>query len=295
MEALVFIDTNIFLDFYRVRDAGLSLLAHINSNHDRIITTSQVEMEYKKNRQCEVLRVLRDFKNPDWNSLNPPAFLSRSRANRAIVSRRKQIEGQSKRLKKTIEGVLKRPSSYDPVFRAAVRLFRHQSPLNLDRANGLRYKIRRLAWKRFILGYPPRKPGDTATGDAINWEWIIHCACEARKSVVIVSRDSDYGVRFNDTMVLNDWLSQEFRERVSRRRKVILTDRLAEAFRQAAAPVTKKQAEEEEDLIKRIQDFPPAAGDSQQSQWKSFGEYLERHQEKELWSWLRATTAPFKE
>ena len=53
MSVLVFIDTNIYLDFYRVRgtDATLSILKHFDENHDRIITTSEVEMEYKKNRQ----------------------------------------------------------------------------------------------------------------------------------------------------------------------------------------------------------------------------------------------------
>jgi hypothetical protein len=47
---LIFIDTNILLDFYRVRrdGVGLGLLEKIGDHHDRIITGSQVEMEYKK-------------------------------------------------------------------------------------------------------------------------------------------------------------------------------------------------------------------------------------------------------
>ena len=28
----------------------------------------------------------------------------------------------------------------------------------------------RLAWRRFLLGYPPRKANDTSIGDAVNWE-----------------------------------------------------------------------------------------------------------------------------
>ena len=50
MPALLFIDTNIYLDFYRRRGPGnpLSTLTHFDGNFDRIITTTEVEMEYKK-------------------------------------------------------------------------------------------------------------------------------------------------------------------------------------------------------------------------------------------------------
>jgi hypothetical protein len=43
-DPLIFIDTNIFLDFYRAagRDTKLSILSLIDSNHDRIITGEQV-------------------------------------------------------------------------------------------------------------------------------------------------------------------------------------------------------------------------------------------------------------
>ena len=41
---LLFVDTNIFLDFYRSRnDAGISLLSKIDALHDKIITTCQLE------------------------------------------------------------------------------------------------------------------------------------------------------------------------------------------------------------------------------------------------------------
>lgn len=57
MKTLLFIDTNILLDFYRVRgrQGELSILDHIDQHHDRIITGSQVEMEFKKNRSAVIL------------------------------------------------------------------------------------------------------------------------------------------------------------------------------------------------------------------------------------------------
>jgi len=49
---LVFVDTNILLDFYRVRgrDTSLSILDHLDNNKDRFIVTNQVEMKFKKHR-----------------------------------------------------------------------------------------------------------------------------------------------------------------------------------------------------------------------------------------------------
>ena len=62
MSTLVFIDTNIFLDFYRidVLEAGLSILDHIKLNHNLMITSSQVEMEFYKNRQKVIIDELQE-------------------------------------------------------------------------------------------------------------------------------------------------------------------------------------------------------------------------------------------
>jgi predicted nucleic acid-binding protein len=44
MDHLIFVDTNILLDFYRSRnEASLRLLNHIDTLHDKLITTYQVE------------------------------------------------------------------------------------------------------------------------------------------------------------------------------------------------------------------------------------------------------------
>jgi len=51
--SLIFIDTNVFLDFYRIRnsDVSIKLLDEILKHKDAVIITTQIEMEFKKNRQ----------------------------------------------------------------------------------------------------------------------------------------------------------------------------------------------------------------------------------------------------
>jgi integrase len=254
--ALIFIDTNIFLDFYRVRGdtGGLSILKHLKTHQNRIITTGQVEVEFKNNRQQIVVEALKNFKQPEWVSLSVPAFLDQVKATSALRKVRQTTDATVKRMQARIDRVLRTPAAHDPVYIAAQRLFRADSPWNLDRTKKIRYRIRSLARKRFALGYPPRKRNDLSLGDAINWEWMIQCAIDSHcKTLIIVSRDSDYGVRHPKTgPILNDWLEKEFKERVSRQRKLILTDRLAEAFKLALVPVSAAETKAENELVTEI-------------------------------------------
>ena len=248
MEALIFIDTNILLDFYRMKrsDVSLKYLEEIENHKDLIITSSQVEMEYKKNRQAVILESISEVKKNININLSVPTILSDARAVEIIKKSKKVIEDQQNRVKLQIERILKNPSKYDPVYQSLQKLFRYNSPINLNRDNKLRFAVRKLALKRFILGYPPRKKTDTSIGDSVNWEWIIKSAESTGKHIIIVTRDSDFGAVYDGESYLNDWLVQEFKQRISRRRIIVITDKLSAAFKLVDVPVTKEMIEEEE-------------------------------------------------
>lgn len=249
-EALIFLDTNILLDFYRIRKSDISLkyLEEIKNHKDIIITTSQVEMEFKKNRQTVILDSIRQMKQTDQDQYGIPAILSDAKPVEIIGKSKKEITKQHKKLKQRIEKILKYPQQ-DPVFQSLQKLFSGKSANNLTKSHVERDKIRRLALKRFSLGYPPRKDGDNSIGDSVNWEWIIRCAEESGKHIVIVSRDADFGASHNSQSHLNDWLGQEFKERINRKRKVILTDKLSQAFKLVSIPVTKAMVDIEQEVI----------------------------------------------
>lgn len=269
MDALIFVDTNILLDFYRVRSGGvgLELLDLIDQHKDILITGSQVEMEYKKNRQRVILEALNAQKTPDWSGLSSPAFMAKAQPALLIAKSKKTIITQQGKLKRRIASVLDAPSRNDPVFRTLQRVFKNDSSYNLTRDKKIRFSIRNLAKKRFILGYPPRKQNDTSMGDAVNWEWIVHCAKESGKDIIIVTRDTDYGISYDGQFFLNDWLKLEFQERISRKRKIVLTDRLAQAFKQVAIPVSPAAEKEERDLLAELSVLAPFQTDS--SDWLS--------------------------
>ena len=252
---LLFIDTNIFLDFYRQVgwESDLSILKHIGQHHDRIITTRQVEMEFKKNRPRVIANSLAAIKAPDWSGLNLPAYLATSRQASGLSIRRTQIKQLVETIQKRGRRIFEKPTQHDPVYKVVQRLFTANTPYNLSRSKEKEQKkALRLAWRRFLLGYPPRKATDTSIGDAVNWEWVLNCATQATANVVIVSRDSDYGVNLKgDGVYINDWLAQEFKERVNKRRNVTLTDRLSEGLKQISIRVTKKEAKAEEEFLQR--------------------------------------------
>ena len=72
------------------------------------------------------------------------------------------------------------------------------------------------------------------------------------------SRYSDPRHRFRGNLYgdsyLNDWLRQEFSARVSKKRKVVLTDRLSHGLKLVHAAVSKEMEEEEERLLEAFLD-----------------------------------------
>ncbi len=276
MKKLIFIDTNILLDFYRMPQGSVTakLLEHIDKHHERIITSDQVQMEFKKNRQKVILDSLKQFKEPDWAATKVPAFLVEAQATKKLKDCKSGLKSSIAKLTKRINRVLEAPEIYDPVYKVLQRLFKNNSELNLNRAKKIRYKLRHLSRKRFNLGYPPRKDSDLSFGDAINWEWIIYCAEQHMADVVVVSRDTDYGINRDGKGIVNDWLDDEFKSRVSKKRKLILTGRLSEAFKLVSVAVEPQTAAEEKSAIQAIESKEKSEAPS-----KSLSELL-----KELWT-----------
>ncbi|QYZ66992.1 MAG: DUF4935 domain-containing protein [Gammaproteobacteria bacterium (ex Lamellibrachia satsuma)] len=176
-------------------------------------------------------------------------LLKNDKSATALDKDQQKIQKRIKKLKTRLDSVLENPGRYDKVYQVLQRLFSKKKDIDLYRKHKKRYEVRELAQKRFILGYPPRKKNDTSIGDAINWEWLIYVAEEKNADIWIVSRDGDYGVTQDNNGFLNDWLKQEFKERIHKKRKIILCPKLSIALREFEIPVTKEEEQEEERII----------------------------------------------
>lgn len=258
--ALLFIDANIFLNFYRVAHASarLELLELIDKVQDRIITSAQVEMEYYKNRQRAILQTLEQYnKAQQLPALTPPAFLTGAEPVIAIEAAKKTIIKESKAIEEKLVQIIADPATYDPVFKTLQPFFRKPSPFNLRNRHPTWEVIREVrdtAAKRYSLGYPPRKHDDTSLGDAVNWEWILRCANGSGRDVIIVSNDGDYGVIRTDGCYLNDYLRLQFNEHVGvkhseRPPKITFTNLLSKAFSLVEVPVSEEAVKEEKTRV----------------------------------------------
>lgn len=206
-------------------------------------------MEFKHNRQQIVRAAITSLKiQPKDYSI--PSFLADSQAQKMLDRHRADFNNQITKIQKRLERALTHPTQNDPVYQVAQRMFTSDLASRLDRDDDVKYKIRDKAERRFLMGYPPRKAADSSYGDPINWEWIVHVAEEKKARIVIVSRDSDYGVSYKSRPTLNDWLLQEFRDRVSKKGKILLTNRLTVAYKEAGIPVTKKESEQELSFVR---------------------------------------------
>lgn len=248
IQKLLFIDTNIWLDFYRVRnEIGLNLLKHVEAVSDRIIVTFQVETEFKKHRQLTIAESLKELKA--ITAISRPGIFSDAKAveviNKGLKEANKRLVGLRARLIKALDN----PTAHDPIYQACQRVFHKESNLVLTREHKIRHQIRRKAFKRFLHGCPPRKSSDTSIGDAFNWEWMIHCANENKAELVIVSRDQDYGIEVEKKVYINDHLKQEFSERVSKKRQLLLYTRLGDALKHFQVPVTAEEEAIETEII----------------------------------------------
>ena len=89
IQAYAFIDTNIFLDFYRGSEATIAMLEKLEQVRDRIICTYQVEMEFLKNRQFEIGRIVNQANLNLDASL--PAVLSDTQLSASLKAARRDL------------------------------------------------------------------------------------------------------------------------------------------------------------------------------------------------------------
>jgi hypothetical protein len=96
--------------------------------------------------------------------------------------------------------------------------------------------------------------------------------------VLIVSRDSDYGVTHEREAILNDLLCQEFKDRVSQKRKILLTNKLTTAWQQLDERVAPEDIKQEEKILKEDNEG--------RDRWDAFGATTKTSNEN-IGAWIK--------
>jgi len=205
------IDTNIYLNFYRMSDESLPALQEIlkaMKEEDRLelLVPIQVEREFWRNKNT----VARMFANDQEKimkaipSLNAAPILQHTKEVKDINASRERLLGRQKGFLEKYEKRVTNPKSklnllIEKLFQDSTRI--EESKEILKRAN-----------RRYLRKDPPRKrKNDESLGDAIIWETLLDQATN-EELYIIVTSDGDW-VDPMDKARLNELMMREWKEK----------------------------------------------------------------------------------
>jgi hypothetical protein len=210
--ALLFIDSNKYLDLYRT-DKGKKLLAPLGEQVEYIFVTQQVVAEVQRNKILVAAEFLgQKLKGLKLQTFNVPDHLSGTSAGhgKGILEQMKEIGLKIKQANDEVDalafGIMEQVScSEDEVSKALAPIFAKavaHSPEELQKARDRRE-----------LGNPPGKSSNPI-GDQLTWEQILSHFKE-KKRLWIISRDGDYGTVYGGKGYLNGFLYDDLCKVVS--------------------------------------------------------------------------------
>ncbi len=198
----LFLDSNIYLSFYRLSDDDLEelqkLTVVVKSKNTALYVTDQVRDEFNRNREGVIAGSLKAFETSKLPSgfprlvMNYPDYEAMTKAlaeydkHRNSLSREVREAAANKKLH--ADGII------DELFKLARKV-----PMTED--------IWTAAQQRFDLGKPPGK--DASYGDAVNWESLLDVVPDG-EDLLFVTGDSDYSSKL-DILLLADALLSEWK------------------------------------------------------------------------------------
>ena len=257
---LLFIDTNILLDFYRAPQSDLSLevFDKLLEHSSTLIISEQVEIEFNNNRKRVIDEYIKHIPTKIDNIALAPVLLSNTVEAQKIKTEVENLTKDFEKLKKNLCSILDSPNEKDKAYQKIIPFFNVNTAFSYKKTDiELQDQIFLKAIKRFHRGMPPRKKNDLYIGDALNWEWCLHCCTKDEKAnLIILSRDDDFSEspKRHDNPI-NKVLEDEFKSRVGDEFYVKLERSLTKALNDIQISLTEEQADELDEIQKISDDF----------------------------------------
>lgn len=236
----VFIDSNIFLDFYRLAASDLrklnDLVDLIEEGKIHLYLTQQVYNEFFRNRENTFKETFKGFLESKVAVQMSPIFKGYPEYSK-ISELQRELEKVKLDLKEKIE---KDMDSRNLVADKIVRgIFEATEILNSE-------QFLDKAIIRHRLGNPPGKK-DNSYGDEINWEALLFYV-PVNTDLIIVSNDGDYESKFFEGK-LNSFLKSEWKNKKS---KIFFYKTLGEFFNKHNISITLEIEQEKNELIEKL-------------------------------------------
>ncbi|MCW2484958.1 DUF4935 domain-containing protein [Candidatus Symbiopectobacterium sp. NZEC127] len=179
----LFVDTNIYLDFYRAASDRLSLFDELKKLGDTLIISEQGYKEFQRNRTVELARLSAEIKKTTSISIYTTAVLQDMVEHKQASSLQSQVHKIGLQLMNKIGVMLEPNPGDDPVLDAYKELIKISTYITTKNELIAKAKIRK------ILGNPPTSPDRHSVCDELLWEELID-SCD--EDLIIVSNDKTF-------------------------------------------------------------------------------------------------------
>lgn len=240
--AVIYIDTNVFLDFYQASTDRLAVFEDILGRSKSVLLTQQTVNEFRRNRIARLTTLADHIKKGPHPQLYTTAVVQALPGFNEWVKARDSAKKAAQDIASELNSwVLKEES--DPVLVAFEKLVTSAKVVGFDD------ELIERAHRRKLLGQPPTSPDKHTVGDELIWESLLTWKDD---DLVVVTRDRS----FLDNRAI---LRREF-ETTSGKKLIELTDSLATGLK-AGGQKAEKIEEAEKRLPKSFDDEPfPADG-----------------------------------
>lgn len=200
----LFIDTNIFLNFYHFSKNDLEeldkLSVTIRNKEIDLYLPEQVENEFYRNRDKKISSALEEFKKGKMQN-GFPHMTKQYEEFKKMRDSIKAFEISKQKLLDLLEKDIRNNNlKADQVI---TKLF--SQSISIALADNIYHS----AVRRFNLGNPPGK--NNSYGDAVNWESLLS-GIPQNEEIFIITEDGDYLSAFDKTMI-NSFLLSEWKKK----------------------------------------------------------------------------------
>src|SRR5258708_162364 len=243
---LLFIDSNIFLNFYDFHDEDLNQLGKlvdlIKSGDIKLYLTSQVCDEIKRNREVRLRNAYGQFS--ESKAVIPmPVFCKHYEEYSDIKKTQKILDTLKSNLSKKLwKDIQEHKLKADQVIQG---LIKESQVIDSNRYIDD-------AVKRHHLGKPPGKK-DRTYGDEINWEALL-AEVAGDGEFILISKDGDYASPVDENQ-LKDYLIDEWKTKKSKN-EIFFYKSLGVFFRDHDIKIELRVEQEKDDLVSSLINSP---------------------------------------
>jgi predicted nucleic acid-binding protein len=217
----LYVDTNIFLDFYQEAHDRIGVFRDLREKASYIVLTEQTVKEFMRNRSARLVDLAKRIQAKSSPQLHYTSVVRELPGFDAWEKARDAANIAAKQMSKTLTDWAENPD-LDLVLDEFKELSRLSQTLpTTNEAIGL-------AQRRKLLGEPPTSPDKHTVGDELIWETLL---AGVEDDLIIVSRDNTF--LDNQAVLAAEFVGKK------RRKLTLVTKSLSEALKSIGAPSAK--------------------------------------------------------